>query len=83
MADEHPSHSVLLVVVVIEPEATSSPLMVQCSRHAIPPAIEVDLTDRRAHDLPIGLLALRATVLTRRRLRTSLEQRSLEVVDPH
>jgi len=44
-----PSH--LLIDDRFEPEATSSLLMVQCSRHAIPPAIEVDLTDQQAHDL--------------------------------
>jgi hypothetical protein len=27
--------------------------MVQCSRHGIPPTIEVDLTDQQAHDLDL------------------------------
>jgi hypothetical protein len=32
----------------VEPEATSGRQMVQCSKHVIPPAIEVDSpTDRR------------------------------------
>jgi len=57
--------------------------MVQCSRHAIPPAIAADLTDRQAHDLGLELDALFPTVLTCRRLGTSLIHRAGEVVDSH
>jgi hypothetical protein len=52
------------------------------SGNVIPPAIKVDLTDRQAHDLEIGLEALRAKVLTRQRLGTILTQAD-EAVDPH
>jgi hypothetical protein len=68
-------------VIEFEPEATSSPLMVQCSRHVIPPAIKGLLTDRPAHDLEVGLDALRQSVLTGRRLGTILTSNS-EMVDP-
>ena len=58
--------------------------MVQCSQHVIPPAIQVDLTDRQAHDLDVELSALRDTqVLTCQRLGTSLTDSTAEVVDPH
>ena len=57
--------------------------MVQCSKHAIPPAIEVDLTDQQAHDLAVELNAQRPRVLTCRRLGTSLTRSTGEVVDPH
>ena len=57
--------------------------MVQCSRHVIPPAIQVNLTDQQAHDLDLGLNAQRHTVLTCRRLGTSLTHSTDEVVDPH
>jgi hypothetical protein len=50
----------------VEPEDPSSFLMVQCSRHDIPPAVEGDLTDRPGHDLDVGLEALAVAVLTRR-----------------
>jgi len=30
--------------------------MVQCSEHVIPPVVRVDLTDRQAHDLDLGVL---------------------------
>lgn len=57
--------------------------MVQCSRHAIPPAIEVDLTDRPAHDLGVELETLRTVVLTDKRLGTSLTPSGHQLVDPH
>ena len=60
VADEHSAHRYLLIVVRFEPEATSSLLMDQCSQHAIPPAITVNLTDQQAHDLTLELLALRS-----------------------
>jgi hypothetical protein len=50
--------------------------MVQCSRHVIPPAVKVDLTDQPAHDLGVGLEALRAIVLTAWRLGTILTRKS-------
>jgi hypothetical protein len=56
--------------------------MVQCSWHVIPPAIKVDLTDRQAHDLEVGLEVLRAIVLTCRRLGTILT-RTTKKVEPH
>jgi len=56
--------------------------MVQCSRHVIPPAIKGLLTDRPAHDLEVGLNALRQSVLTGRRLGTILTSNG-EEVDPH
>jgi hypothetical protein len=83
MANEHPLHPNLLVVVDVEPEATSSSLMVQCSRHVIPPAITAHLTDRQAHDLGLELNAQSDTVLTCQQLGTSLTQQNAEVVDPH
>jgi hypothetical protein len=58
MTHEHHPHRRLLAKR-FEPEATSSSLMVQCSRHVIPPAIQVHLTDRQAHDLALELKALR------------------------
>ncbi len=57
--------------------------MVQCSRHVIPPAIQVDLTNWQAHDLGLELKALRNRVLTCQRLGTSLTHSLTEVVDPH
>ena len=57
--------------------------MVQCSQHVIPPAIQVHLTNRPAHDLGLGLDVQRRTVLTGQRLGTSLTQHVAEVVDPH
>jgi hypothetical protein len=57
--------------------------MVQCSRHVIPPAIQVNLTDWQAHDLALGLYAQLNKVLTRQRLGTSLTDSAAEVVDPH
>jgi hypothetical protein len=57
--------------------------MVQCSRHVIPPAIPVGLTDRQAHDLELELEALRTPVLTCRRLGTILTHPLSKVVDPH
>ena len=56
--------------------------MVQRSRRVIPPAIKVDLTDRQAHDLGVGLHVPRLTVLTRRRLGTILTLHD-EAVDSH
>jgi len=53
MTDEYSFHRHLLVIVDVEPEVTSSFLMVQCSRHVIPPAIEVDLTNQQAHGLGV------------------------------
>jgi len=44
---------------------------------------KVDLTDRQAHDLDIGLAALRSVVLTCWRLGHSLSNSVLEAVDPH
>lgn len=55
--------------------------MVQCSQHVIPPAIQVILTNRPAHDLAVGLDVPRDTVLTGRRLGTILHYR--KTVDPH
>jgi len=57
--------------------------MVQCSKHVIPPVVQVDLTDRPAHDLGVGLEALPPTVLTGQRLGTILTRTPNEVVDPH
>jgi uncharacterized protein YoxC len=53
---------------MFEPEATSSSLMVQYSKHVIPPAITANLTNRPAHDLALGLNTQRRTVLTGQRL---------------
>ncbi len=52
----------------VEPEDPSSFLMVQCSRHDIPPAVEGDLTDLQGHDLTLGLEVLEPSVLTYWRL---------------
>ena len=60
------------LVSVVEPEATTGSLMVQCSRHVIPPAITANLTNRPAHDLDLGLNTQRISVLTDRRLGTIL-----------
>lgn len=57
--------------------------MVQCSKHVIPPAIQVNLTDQQAHDLDVGINSLRTPVLTCWRLGTSLTDSAAEVVDPH
>jgi len=57
--------------------------MVQCSnRHVIPPAIKVDLTDRPAHDLGVGLDVQASAVLTGQRLGTILTPKS-RTVEPH
>ena len=56
--------------------------MVKCSRHVIPPAIQVDLTDRQAHDLVVELDALRAEVLTHQWLGTILAL-THEVIETH
>jgi hypothetical protein len=56
--------------------------MVQCSRHAIPPAIDGLLTDQPAHDLGLGLNVQARRVLTGQRLGTILTPKS-EMVDPH
>ena len=56
--------------------------MVQCSRHVIPPAVQVDLTDQQAHGLGVGLNALLESVLTHQRLGTILTPRS-EAVEAH
>jgi hypothetical protein len=42
-----------------------------------------NLTDRQAHDLEIGLDALRSEVLTCRRLGTIFTRPPSETVDPH
>src|SRR5829696_7859729 len=47
VTDEHPSHHTSRSVVFFEPEATSSLLMVQCSKHVIPPVVQ-----GRPHRLP-------------------------------
>ncbi|HZU74930.1 MAG TPA: hypothetical protein VE990_19385 [Acidimicrobiales bacterium] len=83
MTDEHFPHQQPPRHDRIEPEATSSPLMVQCSRHVIPPAIQANLTNWQAHDLVVELKTLRPPVLTCQRLGTSLTQSVAEVVDPH
>jgi len=80
---EHLAHSHLLIVDGFEPEATSRELMVQCSRHVIPPAIQVHLTDHQAHDLAVELNAPSLPVLTCQRLSTSLAHEPSKVVDPH
>jgi hypothetical protein len=56
--------------------------MVQYSRHVIPPAIQVNLTDQQAHDLGLELNAPSLPVLTCRRLGTSLAHQQSEMVDP-
>jgi hypothetical protein len=56
--------------------------MVQCSKHVIPAALEVDLTNQLAHDLDVGLQARGTTVLTSQRLGTTLTPTS-EDVEPH
>jgi hypothetical protein len=56
--------------------------MVQCSRHVIPPAVQVDLTDQQAHALDLGLDALPLSVLTCQWLGTILTPRS-ETVEAH
>jgi hypothetical protein len=83
MTHEHHLHGRLLARSAFEPEATSGSLMAQCSRHVIPPAIQADLTNWQAHDLGLGLDALRTGVLTCQRLGTSLTHTTAEVVDPH
>jgi hypothetical protein len=57
--------------------------MVQCSRHATPPAVSVILTDQQGHDLGLRLKAWADEVLTYWRLRDSLARRSSSAVDPH
>ncbi|MGH9206239.1 MAG: hypothetical protein ACRD1G_06740 [Acidimicrobiales bacterium] len=39
-------------------EVASSPLMDQCSRHDIPPAITANLTDQQGHALDVRLKGL-------------------------
>jgi hypothetical protein len=56
--------------------------MVQCSRHVIPPAVAVVLTDRQAHDLELELEARAAGVLICRWLGTSLPHPDRRLVDP-
>ncbi len=68
---------------VLEPEATSTFLMVQCSRHVIPPVVEVDLADQQAHGLGRKLGAQFCRVLTCWRLGHILLNRILQAVDPH
>jgi hypothetical protein len=82
MTDEHRPHAASRSLHV-EPEATSSSLMVQCSKHVIPPAIEVDLTDRPAHGLELGLEVLAVEVLTGQRLGTIVTSHRSAMVDPH
>jgi hypothetical protein len=57
--------------------------MVKCSQHVIPPAVQVDLTDRQAHVLGVELDAPRASVLTCRWLGIILARQASEVIDPH
>jgi hypothetical protein len=83
MTHEHLAHQHLHIIGRIEPEATSSSLMDQCSRHVIPPAIQVDLTNQQAHDLAVGLDVLCRKVLTCQRLGTISPHNRSEVVDPH
>jgi hypothetical protein len=56
--------------------------MVQCSKHVIPPAVQVDLTDQQAHDLDVGLNVLAPTVLTHQRLGTILTPKG-QTVEAH
>ena len=56
--------------------------MVQCSKHIIPAAIEVNLTNQPAHDLDLVLLALSQRVLTDQRLGTILTPK-VRTVEPH
>ena len=58
-------------------------LMVQCSKHVIPPAIKADLTNRPAHDLGIGLNVQLQTVLTGQRLGTILSAHANRTIDSH
>jgi hypothetical protein len=78
-----PQPHLLRLVVDVEPEATSSSLMVQCSKHVIPPAITANLTDRPAHDLGRELNAQRHEVLTGQRLGTIVHHRRYSIADPH
>ncbi len=55
--------------------------MVKCSKHVIPPAIQVNLTDQPAHDLGVGLTVQPRRVLSDRRLRTSLPNK--KPINPH
>jgi hypothetical protein len=57
--------------------------MVQCSKHVIPPAITIGLTDRPAHDLGLELNAQGPTVLTDQRLGTILTDSSDRTIDGH
>jgi hypothetical protein len=56
--------------------------MVQCSRHVIPAALEVGLTNQPAHDLALRLEVQALLVLTGQRLGTTLTPTS-EDVEPH
>jgi len=51
-----------------EPEDPGGPLIDQCSKHAIPPAIPGNLTTWQGHDLSLEFKTLPATVLTCQRL---------------
>ena len=82
-ANEHPHQQPPPQSIRASPEATTSSLMVQCSRHVIPPAVTANLTDRPAHDLGVELNAQRHPVLTDLRLRTILPLNGNEMVDPH
>ena len=57
--------------------------MVQCSRHVIPPAITVDLTNQPAHDLDLELNAQLGIVLTGQWLGTILPAPANRMIDPH
>jgi hypothetical protein len=81
--DEHPGHHHVVVVTPLEPEATSSLPMVQCSKHVMPRAIQVDLADQQPHDPERELHVPRTSVPTRWRLGTILTRDANEVVDPH
>jgi hypothetical protein len=83
MTDEHSSQRAPPGRRVVEPEATTSVLMVQCSQHVIPPAITVNLTNRQAHDLGVDLDDQGTAVLTRRRLGTILTRSRSGMIDAH
>lgn len=54
--------------------------MDQCSKHVIPPVVHVS-SPRPAHALPIGLAALRPTVLTNQKHQTILTY--MKTIHPH
>ena len=64
-------------------ESTRRDLMDQCSKHDTPSALWAALTDQPGHDLTLGIEFQATTVLTGRRLGTSLACSRVEVVDPH